>query len=68
MANSYSNINLMYILWRKKPIILSFFLNLFNKLAFANCVAKLKLFASISATDAKPRNVTSNIYNDRYDK
>lgn len=27
-------------------------------MAFAYCVAKLKLFASISATDAKPRNVT----------
>ena len=26
-------------------------------MAFAYCVAKLKLFASISATDAKPRNV-----------
>jgi hypothetical protein len=30
-------------------------------LAFAYCVAKLKLFASISATDAKPRNVSRNI-------
>src|SRR5690606_18742383 len=47
-------------LFRKKSIILSFFLNLFNKLAFAYRVAKLKLFASISATDAKPRNVVGN--------
>ena len=36
-------------------------LNLFNKLAFAYRVAKLKLFASISATDAKPRNVTCKL-------
>jgi hypothetical protein len=36
-------------LCRKKPITLTFFLNLFNELAFAYCVAKLKLFASISA-------------------
>ena len=48
-------------LFRKKPIILTFFLNLFNKLAFAYRVAKLKLFASISATDAKPRNVGGNL-------
>ena len=41
----------------QKPIILTFFLNLFNYLAFAYRVVKLKLFASISATDAKPRNV-----------
>ena len=37
-----------------------FFLNLFNKLAFAYRVAKLKLFTSISATDAKTRNVSYN--------
>ena len=48
-------------LCRKKPITLTFFfLNLFNELAFAYRVAKLKLFASISATDAKPRNVIQN--------
>ena len=47
-------------LFRKKPIILTFFLNLFNKLAFAYRVAKLKLFASISATDAKPFPVTGH--------
>ena len=29
-------------------------------MAFAYCVAKLKLFASISATDAKPQNVSRN--------
>src|SRR5690606_3968047 len=34
----------------------------FNKLAFAYCVAKLKLFASISATDAKPQNVSRNVF------
>lgn len=41
-------------LFQKKLIILTFFLNLFNKLAFAYNVAQLKLFASISATDAPP--------------
>ncbi|MGV0938384.1 hypothetical protein [Empedobacter falsenii] len=44
----------------QKPITLTFFLNLFNELAFAYRVAKLKLLASISATDAKPRNVSHN--------
>ena len=39
---------------------MTFFLNLFNKLAFAYRVAKLKLFTSISATDAKTRNVSYN--------
>jgi len=35
----------------------------FEVSAFAYRVAKLKLFASISATDAKPKTVSRNIKN-----